>query len=94
MPLQALVRGDVVNRFNDQHSEEDLSITGGPGQCYTVWEVDRYLNGAGCVSPHLPECQDSRHWQPSVVSSQVQSVLSQMLRLVCGYTQGWILSEL
>lgn len=96
VPLQTLVREDLVNRFNDQHSEEELSITGVPGQCYTAWEVDRYGNGAGCVSPHLPELwawQGSRHWQPSMDSTQVQSVFSQMLRLVGGSIQGWILSQ-
>lgn len=33
VPLQTLVRGDMVNGFNDQHSVEELSVTGGPGQC-------------------------------------------------------------
>lgn len=40
VPLQTLLRGDVMSRFNDQRSEEKLSITGGPGQCYTVWVAD------------------------------------------------------
>lgn len=49
VPLQTLVRGDVVNRFNDQHSEKELSVTGGPEQCYRDWQMLKWC--WVCFSP-------------------------------------------
>lgn len=77
-PLQTLVTGHLVSRVNGQHAEDELSITGGLGS-------GRLTDIKMVLGVFLPIFLNAGHWQPSMDSAQVQSGLSQMLRLLCGY---------